>query len=229
MNRFIPLIAAAAVAVAGGAYWMTNGQSSDKTASIAVLPEVSNIQTVSSEDAGGPVDIVEMAIGAEDAPITVIEYASFTCPHCASFHENVFKDLKVDYIDTGKVKFIFRDVYFDRYGLWASMVARCGGQERFFGMTDILMETQREWTSSGDPVAIADALRKTGRLAGLEDSALQACLKDEAKAKALVAWFQENAAADKIQATPTLIIDGEQHSNMNYADLREILDGKLGE
>ena len=228
MNRFIPLIAAAAVAVAGGAYWMTSDQSSDKTASIAVLPEVSNIQTVSSEDAG-PVEIVEMAIGTEDAPITVIEYASFTCPHCASFHENVFKDLKVDYIDTGKVKFIFRDVYFDRYGLWASMVARCGGQERFFGMTDILMETQREWTSSGDPVAIADALRKTGRLAGLEDSALQACLNDEAKAKALVSWFQENAAADKIQATPTLIIDGEQHSNMTYADLREILDGKLGE
>ncbi|MBO9397949.1 DsbA family protein [Shimia sp. R9_2] len=227
MNRFVPLIAAAAMAVAGGAYWMTAGQPTT-TAVSTILPAVSNIQTVSSENAESS-EIVEMAIGAEDAPITIIEYASFTCPHCASFHENVFKDLKVDYIDTGKVKFIFRDVYFDRYGLWASMVARCGGQERFFGMTDILMETQREWTSSGDPVAIADALRKTGRLAGLEDDTLQACLQDEDKAKALVAWFQENAAADNVQATPTLIIDGEQHSNMNYADLREILDGKLGE
>jgi protein-disulfide isomerase len=227
MNRFVPLIAAAAMAVAGGAYWMTVGQPTT-TAVSTILPAVSNIQTVSSENAESS-EIVEMAIGAEDAPITIIEYASFTCPHCASFHENVFKDLKVDYIDTGKVKFIFRDVYFDRYGLWASMVARCGGQERFFGMTDILMETQREWTSSGDPVAIADALRKTGRLAGLEDDTLQACLQDEDKAKALVAWFQENAAADNVQATPTLIIDGEQHSNMNYADLREILDGKLGE
>ncbi|MBO9401000.1 DsbA family protein [Shimia sp. R9_3] len=227
MNRFVPLIAASAMAVAGGAYWMTAGQPTT-TAVSTILPAVSNIQTVSSENAESS-EIVEMAIGAEDAPITIIEYASFTCPHCASFHENVFKDLKVDYIDTGKVKFIFRDVYFDRYGLWASMVARCGGQERFFGMTDILMETQREWTSSGDPVAIADALRKTGRLAGLEDDTLQACLQDEDKAKALVAWFQENAAADDVQATPTLIIDGEQHSNMNYADLREILDGKLGE
>ena len=68
-----------------------------------------------------------MAIGPADAKVTIVEYASFTCPHCAAFHTNVFKDLKKDYIDTGKVRFEFREVYFDRYGLWASMMARCGG------------------------------------------------------------------------------------------------------
>lgn len=227
MNRFIPAIAAAAVAVAGGAYWLTNTQSS-ATETAFSLPEITNIQTVSSEDAANEHGIVEMVMGSEDAPITIVEYASFTCPHCASFHENVLEPLKADYVDTGKVKFVFRDVYFDRYGLWASMVARCGGQEKFFGMTDILMKTQKEWTRAGDPVAISDSLRKTGRLAGLEDDQLQACLQDEDKAKALVAWFQENAAADDVNSTPTLIIDGEKHSNMSYNDLKEILDGKLG-
>ncbi len=234
MNRLYPVIAAGAVALAGGAYWMTQSTASTTSATTEVgttaLAAVSNVETVSSEgseaDASG---IVEMVLGAEDAPITIIEYASFTCPHCANFHENVFHPLKTDYIETGKVKFIFRDVYFDRYGLWASMVARCGGQERFFGMTDILMKTQREWTASGDPVAISDTLKKTGRLAGLEDSAVQACLQDEDKAKALIAWYQENAAADDVQGTPTLLIDGKKHSNMSYADLRGILDEKLGE
>lgn len=225
MNRFIPAIAAAAVAIAGGAYWLTTTPAVETTA--MTLPEISNIQTVSSDGATNEAGIVEMVMGSEDAPITIVEYASFTCPHCATFHENVLVPLKADYVDTGKVKFIFRDVYFDRFGLWASMIARCGGQEKFFGMADVLMKTQSEWTRAGDPVAIADSLRKTGRLAGLEDDQLQACLQDEDKAKALVAWFQENATADDVSSTPTLIIDGEKHSNMSYKDLKELLDGKL--
>ncbi|MEP2532211.1 DsbA family protein [Shimia sp.] len=221
MNRLIPILLVALIAVAGGGYWYSQ--------SSGVAPGVTNVEVVSSEGAAD-VDtsgVVEMSIGAEDAPITMIEYASFTCPHCASFHDTVYKQLKIDYIDTGKVKFIFRDVYFDRFGLWASMVARCGGQERFFGITELLMSSQDEWARAGEPVAIADALRKTGRLAGLEDAQLQACLQDEDKAKALIAWYQTNASADDISGTPTLIIDGEKHSNMSYSDLRDILDAKL--
>ncbi len=164
----------------------------------------------------------------KDAPITIVEYASFTCPHCASFHENVLAPLKADYVDTGKVNFVFRDVYFDRYGLWASMVARCGGKDKFFGMTDILMKTQKDWTRAGDPVAISDSLRKTGRLAGLEDDQLQACLQDEDKAKSLVAWSEVNMTKHEVQGTPTLIINGEKHPNMSYADLKAILDAKIG-
>ena len=89
-----------------------------------------------AEEAGIP----EMVLGNEEAPVTVIEYASFTCPHCASFHSQVFKDLKSNYIDTGKIKFVMREVYFDRYGLWASIVARCDGTARFFGISDMLFE-----------------------------------------------------------------------------------------
>ena len=83
--------------------------------------------------------VVDMALGQEDAPITVIEYASFTCPHCANFHATVFDELRQNYIDTGKIRFIMREVYFDRFGLWAGMVARCSGDPaKYFGTADLV-------------------------------------------------------------------------------------------
>ena len=72
-----------------------------------------------------------MMQGSADAKVEIIEYASYTCPHCASFHAGPYKDLKKDYVDTGKVKFVYREVYFDRFGLWASMIARCAGTGSF--------------------------------------------------------------------------------------------------
>ena len=89
----------------------------------------------------------DVVLGDEAAPVTVIEYASFTCPHCASFHINTWPQFKAAYIDTGKVRFILREVYFDRYGLWASMVARCGGTDGFYPMADQLMKKQSVWRS----------------------------------------------------------------------------------
>lgn len=174
-------------------------------------------------------EIREMSLGAEDAPITVVEYASFTCPHCANFHETTFDEIKRDYIDTGKVRFVYREVYFDRPGLWASMVARCGtGEEWFFGMADTFYSKQKDWLASGDPATIASRLRGYGKAAGLTDTEVEACLTDAAKAEALYAWFQENAKADGIDSTPSFVIDGEKHGNMGYDDFAEILDEKLG-
>lgn len=172
--------------------------------------------------------VQEMVLGAEDAAITVIEYGSFTCPHCASFHKTVFAELKEKYIETGKIKFIHREVYFDRYGLWAGIVARCGGPEKYFGITDMVYNQQREWTGGGDASAIVANLRKMGLQAGLTNEQLDGCLSDGAKAQALVAVYEENRAKDSVRATPTFIIDGETHSNMNFADFSAILDAKLG-
>jgi len=172
--------------------------------------------------------ITEMTMGPADAKVTIIEYASFTCPHCANFHTGPLKELKTDYIDTDKVHFIYRDVFFDRFGLWASMVARCGGEEKFFGISDMLYEQQREWTN-GQPAEIADNLRRIGKVAGIEPDALDACLNDEAKAKALVAWYQENAEAHEVNSTPTLIINEQKYSNMAYDELKGIIDEKLAE
>ena len=175
-----------------------------------------------------PGPLPEIVLGEPDAPVTIVEYASFTCPHCANFHQTVYKDLKADYIDTGKVKFIYRDVYFDQFGLWGAMIARCE-PTRFFGIADMLYDQQKDWIGDGDPAGIADRLRKLGRIAGLENDQMEACLADEENARALVAWFQENAKADDITATPTILIDGEKHSNMAYDELKEVLDEALGE
>jgi len=172
--------------------------------------------------------ITEMTMGPADAKVTIIEYASFTCPHCANFHNGPLKELKADYIDTEKVHFIYRDVFFDRFGLWASMVARCGGEEKFFGISDMIYEQQREWTN-GQPAEIAENLRRIGKVAGIEPDALEACLNDEAKAKALVAWYQENAEAHEVNSTPTLIINEQKYSNMAYDELKGIIDEKLAE
>ncbi|SEN43552.1 Thioredoxin [Roseovarius tolerans] len=172
--------------------------------------------------------VTEMTMGPADAKVKIIEYASFTCPHCASFHNGPLKELKADYIETDKVHFIYRDVYFDRFGLWASIVARCGGEEKFFGISDMLYEQQREWTN-GQPAEIAENLRRIGKVAGIEPDALDACLNDEAKAKALVAWYQENAEAHEVNSTPTLIINEQKYSNMAYDELKGIIDEKLAE
>ena len=96
-----------------------------------------------------------------DAPVEVVEYASFTCPHCANFHDTVYDQLKANYIDTGKIKFTYREVYFDKYGMWGSMIARCE-PTRFFGISDLLYDEQADWARAGSDGAIADALRKIG-------------------------------------------------------------------
>ena len=109
------LMISLAVALAGGAGWWFTSQNAQPTVQgqPIALPGAANAQ----ESNSGDVEVQEMILGSLDAPVEVIEYASYTCPHCANFHSGVFKDLKADYIDTGKVKFVYREVYFDRYGL----------------------------------------------------------------------------------------------------------------
>ena len=168
--------------------------------------------------------IAEMVQGDLDAPIEMIEYASFTCPHCATFHADVYPKLKIHYIDKGLVKFIYREVYFDKYGMWASMIARCAGADRFFGMTDQIYRKQSNWARAESDVAIVTQLRKIGLLAGLDESQINSCLQDGVKLRALVEWYSKNAKRDEIKSTPTLIINGEKHSNQSYEQLTEILD-----
>jgi len=184
---------------------------------------------VSAEEAPDKINpIKEMVQGHEDAPIEMIEYASFTCPHCATFHANVYPKLKINYIDKGFVKFVYREVYFDKYGMWASMIARCAGQDKFFGMTDQIYRKQSDWARAESDIAIVTQLRKIGLLAGLDETQLNLCLQDGVKLRALVEWYSENAKRDEIKSTPTLVINGEKYSNQSYENLTEILDEILG-
>ena len=173
------------------------------------------------------VTVADMTLGTPDAKVTMMEYASFTCPHCANFHASVFKDLKKDYIDTGKVHFVYREVFFDRYGLWAAMVARCGGEMKYFGISDILYSTQQEWAASDDPNVVVGNLKKIGLTAGMSDAQLDTCLRDGATAQALISHYEANMKEFDVKGTPTIVINGTVHSNMNYADLKVILDAEL--
>ncbi len=173
------------------------------------------------------VEIKDFTLGSTDAPVKITEYASFTCSHCAAFHATTFKPLKAEYIDTGKVEFTLREVYFDRYGLWAAMMARCGGDMRYFGITDILFETQQEWAGSEDPNVVVENIKKIGRTAGMDDATLDACMKDGAMAEAMVARFEENMKADGVEGTPTLFINGTKHANMDYAALKSLIEAEL--
>ena len=173
------------------------------------------------------VEVLEMVMGNPDAKVTLTEYASFTCSHCARFHTDVMPSLKTDYIDTGKIKFIYREVYFDRLGLWGGMLSRCGGPEKYFGIADMLYKRQREWTSGEDGAAIAQNLYKIGRAAGLKNEDMEACLQDQDTAKALVELYQKNAEADGVNSTPTLLINGVAHGNQSYGALKKLLDAQL--
>ncbi|WP_282027812.1 DsbA family protein [Ruegeria faecimaris] len=210
----------AAVAIAAGGYWLSLSNSSP-----------SNPLVSSAEAQQADLDtstIIEMVQGSADAPVEIIEYASYTCPHCASFHQGPLKKIKKDYIDTGKVKFTYREVYFDKYGLWASMVARCGGPEKFFGISDLIYKDQAEWTRAGGPAEIVDELRKIGRLAGISNDQLDACLQDGNRAQTLVAWYQENAERDDIRATPSFIVNGKKVDNQSYEEFKKLIDAELG-
>lgn len=216
MNKFVlPAIAVAAALGAGG--WWYSTQSA---------PAV----TESASTAASPVQAQELdfPLGNADAPVTVVEYSSFTCPHCATFNQGPYEQLKADFIDTGRIQYIKREVYFDRYGLWAGMVARCGGGERYHGIVEMLYEQQRDWAGANDPAQVAANLRRLGRQAGMNDEELNACLEDADTALALTEFYQANAEADNIRATPTFVINGQQYQNMPYDEFARILNEKLG-
>ena len=230
MNRTTIIIALALVALLGlGAAFGGLFSVSSATSEQAASNEETDAQAAEPEAAADLPPVEEMTLGDANAPVKVVEYSSYTCPHCAAFHVDSFDKLKAEYIDTGKVHFTYREVYFDRIGLWASMIARCGGSEKFFGINDLIHKGQRDWLGDGDPVKIADGLRKIGRVAGLDADAIDACLEDEASAQSLVAWFQKNGDEDEIKSTPSFVVDGELIAGNNYAKLKEAIDAALGE
>ena len=195
----------------------------------ALLPVMSHAQEATTNEAApapaAAVEVKDFSLGDPAAKVQITEYASFTCPHCARFHDTVWEQFKKNYIDTGKAHFTYREVYFDRYGLWAGMMARCGGEMRYFGIVDILYSTQKEWAASEDPNVTVENLKKIGRSVGMDDATLDACMKDQAQAEALVAHFQKGMADDGIEGTPTFIVNGEKHSGeMSYEDFAKIVD-----
>ena len=167
-----------------------------------------------------------MFIGDKEAPVLIIEYSSFTCPHCANFHTEVLPKLKADYIDSGKVLLEYREVYFDGPGLWAGLLARCHGNQKYFPMIDLIFRKQKDW-ARGNRDEIINGLLSVGRQSGLTDEKSRMCMEDNILAKKLIDIFKKNTSADSISSTPSFIINGELFQNKSYDELKKIIDGKL--
>ncbi len=151
----------------------------------------------------------EFIIGKADAPVTIVEYSSLTCPHCARFHRDTLPGLKKEFIDTGKVRLVYRDFPLDRLALAAAMVARCAGRERHFGFVDTFFSTQRTWAADGNPIA---ALGRLARLGGMAQGDFDTCLKNQPVSDAILKQRLEGEKIFKVNATPTLIINGKKFS-----------------
>ncbi len=181
--------------------------------------------------AATPPVIADFTLGSADAKVKMVEYLSFTCPHCEHFHAEIFPKLKADYIDTGKVNITYHEVYFDQMGLLGAMVARCGGEMRYFGITDMLYDKQRDWAAAADVAGAVVELKKIARTAGMDDATVDTCLHDQPMAEALVAHYQSNIATDfpndSFGGTPSFIINGQKYSNMSYEDMKKIIDAEL--
>ena len=173
---------------------------------------------------------IEMSKGNDDAPVVFVEYASLTCPACAAFHSDVYPKLNKEYIETGKVKFIHREVYFDKAGLWAALTARCtNGVNRYFGMLDLLYSEQPIWSRNESSDKIVDYLLKISVRSGIERAKAISCLEDQEKALDLVNEFQIYIDKDAIESTPTFIINGKKYANRSYDELKKIIDKELGD
>ncbi|CTQ49358.1 DsbA family protein [Jannaschia donghaensis] len=206
--------------VAGGGFTLLRGGDTGGVAGLADF---------GAANAQGTSAIEDVTLGDADAPVKVVEYASYTCPHCASFHNDTFKQFKADYIDSGKVHFTYREVFFDRYGLWAAMVARCAGNDRYFGVADLLYQKQGEWARQTDAASVAESLKRIGALAGLSQDTVDACLQDAAKAQSLVAWWEENSESDNVRSTPSFLINGDMHTgNMSLDQIGALVDEAAG-
>jgi protein-disulfide isomerase len=164
-------------------------------------------------------------MGSADAPVTIIEYASLTCPHCAAFHTKTLPEVKSTYIDEGLARLVFRDFPLDRVALKASLLARCVPDERYFAMLGVLFSTQDDWARAADPQA---ALTQIGRTAGLDQATIDACLSNEAETDEIIAGIQAAQDEFKINSTPTLVINGTVHPGaLTFEQMEEILKDLL--
>ena len=150
----------------------------------------------------------DFVIGDKSAPITIIEYASLTCPHCASFHNNTYDDLKEKYIDTGKVNFIFRSFPLDEASLRASMMATCAGEEKYGKFLKVLFSTQSNWSQKKNYLEV---LANIGKLGGMPSSDFDLCIADKDLEHKIM---QDKFYALKqleVRSTPTFFINGVMH------------------
>jgi len=178
-------------------------------AGLSPLRLVSAAMAQSASDVAKPVSLPDMVLGPANAPVTITEFASMTCPHCAAFNEQVFPKIKAEFIDTGKVRYIFREFPLDIKAAAGSMLSRCIAKDdanKYFAVTDLLFKTQADWVMKNT----TESLMRIGKQAGLTQPQVEACLKDQSLLDKIAADQKYAAEVLKVDSTPTFFINGEK-------------------
>ncbi len=239
MNRFLSrrtvlssLVAVPAVALLAGC---SDSGEEAKVAEAKPAPAMKPAASaaVQAPEASGSVDMAELlkpgalpdeALGSADAKVTIVEYASMTCPHCAHFAETTFPELKTKYIDTGKVRYILREFPFDPRAEAGFMLARCSG-DKYFAMVDVLFKQQQSWATVDN---VKDALLQLAKLAGFTQESFDKCLTDQALLDQVRAVQKRGADEFKIDSTPTFFINGKTYKGaMSIEEMSAIIDPLL--
>jgi protein-disulfide isomerase len=175
-----------------------------------------------------PAPLPDLVLGKADAPVTIIEYASMTCPHCAHCHKTTYPALKTKYVDTGKVKFIFREFPLDDLAVAASMLARCAGKDnnsaRAMAMIDVLFSSQDKWAVR-QPLPV---LQQISRQAGITEKAFDECLKDQKLYNDILAMRERGSKDYKVESTPTLFVNGKMvKGGVSIEELDKVIEPLL--
>ncbi|MFY0734494.1 MULTISPECIES: DsbA family protein [Aurantimonas] len=208
--------AASAVLPNSGAVLMAQADTAPATPATPAVeaPESSGSVDVADLMAEGP--LPDVVIGDADAPVTIVEYASMTCSHCADFHENSYPQIKTDFLDTGKAKLIIREFPFDPRALAGFMLARCTGDDaKRTAMIDVLFSQQDDWARADNASA---ALLKIAKLAGMSQDEFTSCLNDKEMQEKIVEIQQKGQNEFGVNATPTFFINGDKFSGALSAE-----------
>ncbi|URQ74247.1 MAG: DsbA family protein [Candidatus Ochrobactrum gambitense] len=180
--------------------------------------------TVDAAKIAEPGKLKDMVYGKADAPVTIIEYASLTCPHCADFTINTFPKIKEKYIDTGKARMIFREFPFDPRATAAFMLARCAPEDRYFPMVDVFFKQQQQWATAEDGEA---ALLQIAKLAGFTQESFKACLTNQQVLDDVRATMERGSKDFGVNATPTFFINGQKYAGALSVDEMSAIIDKL--
>jgi len=205
-NLLIGTATVVIAAAAGGGYYAWS-QSRPPATPAPAAPGVT-LASASDAELMAPGPLGEQEIGSATAPVTIIEYASMTCPHCAQFHEQVFPEIKKNFIDTGNVRFIFREFPLDGLAVAASMLARCAGPDRFYPMIDGLFETQNTWAVPGEDGK--EKLALIAKQAGFSQEAFDKCLADKALFDKIVEVRRRANEDFGVDSTPSFFVNGKR-------------------
>jgi protein-disulfide isomerase len=169
---------------------------------------IADAMAQSAADVAKPQSLPDMALGPANASVTITEYASMTCPHCANFNEAVFPKIKSAYIDSGKVRYVFREFPLDIKAAAGSMLARCIAKDdapKYFAVIDLLFRQQNEWVTKNT----TETLTRIGKQAGLSQQQVEDCLKDQALLDKIAADQKFANEVLKVNSTPTFFVNGE--------------------